>query len=84
MDKAGTETLFDALVGALTPILRSVAPFTLSRLLFRAGIVNRQTMTTGEFEAAIPTVEKGLGEMLKPQELHVAMESLREVLQQRK
>ena len=83
MDRVGTETLFDALVGALTPILRSVAPFTLSRLLFRAGVVDRQMMTTAEFSAALPTVEKGLGEMLKPQELSVAMESIREVVQRR-
>lgn len=56
--------VFTAAVGILTPVLGSVAPFTLTRLLLRARVFNRDTMTLAELERALPAVEQGLGEVL--------------------
>jgi hypothetical protein len=56
--------VFTAAVSILTPVLGSVAPFTLTRLLLRARVFDRDTMTLAELERALPAVEQGLDEVL--------------------
>ncbi|MDF1506462.1 hypothetical protein, partial [Roseisolibacter sp. H3M3-2] len=72
--------LFDALVTAVAPMLgRSVAPFTLSRLLLRARVFERDALTVAQLRAALPTIEAGLAELLTPAELREASRALAEV-----
>lgn len=73
-------TLFDELVTALQPTLRSVAPFILTRLLLRAGVYDRDTMTVDELRRALPIVSAGLRESLGPGELAVTLERLHDVV----
>lgn len=76
-------TLFDELVVALQPTMRSVAPFILTRLLLRAGVIDRDTMTVDEFRRALPIVTAGLSESLGPGELAYTLQRLDEVVRRR-
>lgn len=76
-------TLFDELVVALQPTMRSVAPFILTRLLLRAGVYDRDTMTVEEFRRALPVVGAGLSESLGPGELASTMQRLHDVIRRR-
>ena len=73
-------TLFDDLVSALQPTLRSVAPFILTRLLLRAGVFDREAMTTAELQHALPALEAGLLESLGPGDYASVIERVRDVL----
>jgi hypothetical protein len=73
-------TLFDDLVSAIEPTLRSVAPFILTRLLLRAGIFDRAEMTVTEFRRVLPTVEAGLRESLSPGDLASVVGRIGEVV----
>ena len=75
--------MFDAVVAILEPTLRSVAPFTLSRLLLRARIYDRESMTTEEFERSLPFIERGLGEVVTPNELASITRQIRRLLDER-
>ena len=73
--------LFDAMVAAVAPMLgRSVAPFTLSRLLIRARLFERDALTVAQLRAAMPTIEAGLAELLTPAELREAQRALSTVV----
>ena len=76
-------SLFDDVVAALEPQLRSVAPFLLTRLLLRAGILDRAAMTLPDFEQARPIVEAGLREALSPGELRDVIARIDAVLRRR-
>ena len=76
-------TLFDELVAALQPTMRSVAPFILTRLLLRAGVIDRDTMTVEEFRGALPIVTAGLSESLGAGELASTLQRLNEVVRRR-
>lgn len=67
--------LFDRAVAAsgLAPL---VAPFTLTRLLVRAGVTPRD-LTPEQLGAALPTIAKGLSIYLTGDELDAALEALR-------
>jgi hypothetical protein len=73
-------TLFDELVSALQPALRSVAPFILTRLLLRAGVLDRAVMTPAEFRNVLPVVEAGLRESLGADDFASVAARIREVL----
>lgn len=72
--------LFDEVVAALQPTLRSVAPFVLARLLLRAGIFEKETLRLAELQAALPTIEAGLAEVLPPNDLAPTMNRVRAVV----
>lgn len=76
--------LFDDLVAALEPTVRSVAPFMLTRLLLRAGIFDRGVMTLPEFERGRSVVEAGLREALSPEEFRVVVTRMEAVLERRR
>lgn len=69
-------TLFDELVARsrLTP---AVAPFTLSRLLLRAWVLDRDAMTPADLLRALPHLEDGLGDYLDADALAAAMDDIR-------
>lgn len=73
-------TLFDELVAALQPTMRSVAPFILTRLLLRAGVIDRATMTVDEFRSVFPIVEAGLRESMAPGDLAAALGRIDDVM----
>jgi hypothetical protein len=73
-------TLFDDLVSAIEPTLRSVAPFILTRLLLRAGILDRRAMTVAEFRRVMPTVEAGLRESLNSGDVSFVVGRILEVV----
>lgn len=73
--------LFDDLVAALEPTLRSVAPFMLTRLLLRAGIFDRTTMTLSDFERGRRVIETGMREALSPGEFQVVEARMEAVVQ---
>jgi hypothetical protein len=72
--------VFTTAVGILRPVLGSVAPFTLTRLLLRARVFERETMTLAELERALPKVEEGLGEVLSPADRDGVSAQLRRLL----
>lgn len=72
--------VFDEVVGALQPTLRSVAPFLLTRLLLRAGIFEKESLSVSEFQAVLPTIEAGLREVLPPNEIDAVLSRVRTVL----
>jgi hypothetical protein len=72
--------VFVTAVSILTPMLGSVAPFTLSRLLLRARVYDRETMTLTELERALPKVEEGLAEVLNPADRARVSAQLRRLL----
>ena len=74
-------TVFEEVVATMEPTLKSVAPFVLRRLLLRAGVLNRTTMSTTEFRNAMPVIEAGLRESLKPNELIEVMTRLNTLLE---
>jgi hypothetical protein len=76
-------TLFDELVAALQPTMRSVAPFILTRLLLRAGVFDRAAMTVAELQRALPVIEAGLRESLAPGDLASTLDRIRDVVRQR-
>ena len=73
-------TLFDDLVTALEPTMRSVAPFLLTRLLLRAGIFDRATMTVEEFRRVLPVIEAGLRESMAPGDLAPTLDRIDAVM----
>jgi hypothetical protein len=73
-------TLFDELVAALQPTMRSVAPFILTRLLLRAGIFDRATMTVEEFRNVFPVIEAGLRESMAPGDLAATLDRINDVV----
>lgn len=73
--------LFDVVVRALEPSLRSVAPFVLTRLLLRAAIFDRDSLTASELNRALPILEAGLAEVLAPSELQAALNRIHVALQ---
>jgi len=73
-------TLFDDLVSALQPTLRSVAPFILTRLLLRAGVFDRSAISVAELRQALPALETGLRDSLGPSDYAPVIERVRDVL----
>lgn len=77
-------SLFAEMVAVASRTLSaSVAPFTMSRLLLRARVLDRDAMTPAQALDALPTVEAGLAEFLTPAELRTTMAELREVIARR-
>ena len=67
----GAPGLFYAVVAA-TGIHQGVAPFTVSRLLVRAGVPVRE-LTPEHLGTALPVLERGLGVYLDPRQLRHAL-----------
>lgn len=76
-----TPSLYDELVSALEPTLRSVAPFILTRLLLRAAIFDRPGMSAADFRRALPVVDAGLRESLSANEHSAVTDRVRRVLE---
>ena len=75
------ESLFSELVAIAARTLgRSVAPFTLSRLFLRVGILDRSRLTAADVRRALPVVEAGLAEFLTPDELRSTLHEFDELL----
>jgi hypothetical protein len=68
-------TLFDRVVAA-TGLNELVAPFTVSRLLVRAGVEPRE-LTGGDLQQALPELEQGIRVYLSRAECEQAMTRLR-------
>ena len=74
---AGSEpTFFDRVVAA-TGLNELVAPFTVSRLLVRAGVHEPRNVGPGELSAALPELERGIGVYLGSEDCERAMARLR-------
>ena len=67
-------TLFDEAVAA-SRLSKLLAPFTLTRLLIKAGF-SPQNVTRSELRQALPVIREGLAVYLTPPELEAAMEAL--------
>ena len=59
-------------------LAKLVAPFTMTRLLVRAG-VQPARLTEQDLQRALPVIEEGLGVYLDPDDLQRAMNDLREL-----
>lgn len=70
---AGSE-VFERAVAA-SRLARILAPFTMTRLLVKAG-KSPQRLTPSDLEDALPTIREGLAVYLTEDELEAAMESL--------
>ena len=60
---------------------RGVAPFTMTRLMLRAKVYDRDAMTVGDARRAMREIEQGLGEFLTPAELKETMRRMHELLE---
>jgi hypothetical protein len=67
--------LFDRVVQA-TGLNELVAPFTVSRLLLRAGVEPKQ-LTPDDLARALPELERGISVYLSTEDCEQAMERLR-------
>jgi hypothetical protein len=68
-------SLFDDVVKAAR-LVDLIAPFTVSRLLVRAGVSPRE-MTQEDLAAALPDLERGLAIYLADDELQLAIADIR-------
>lgn len=77
MSTASHTSFFDEVVSAsgLSPV---IAPFTITRLLLRAG-VNEGELDPGLLARALDELQAGLAVYLKPEQLDAAMTRLREL-----
>ena len=79
-----TPTLFEEIVGVAARYLgRSVAPFTVSRLLIRAGIFDREALSVADARRALPHLRAGLGEFLTAEELQATIDQMTAVISRR-
>lgn len=69
-----TDTLFDRVVAA-SRLSRAIAPFTITRLLVRAGVVPSE-LTREDLVAALPTLGEGLAVYLPPEEVDAALRDI--------
>lgn len=83
MSAANGSSVFDEAVTALEPTFKSVAPFILTRLLLRARIFDRATMSAADLARALPVVEAGLAESLTAAELTSNVSRIKAVLERR-
>lgn len=74
--------LFDELV-ARSRLSPAVAPFTLSRLLLRAWVMDRDTMTAEDLLRALPHLEDGLRDYLDADALAAVMDDIRQLTRER-
>ena len=72
--------LFDEVVAA-SRLNRLVAPFTVSRLLTRAGVLPDQ-LTPEALRAALPHFEQGFALYLEADELRAAMQDMHRLAEQ--
>lgn len=70
------EGLFDRIVEA-TGLHPAVGPFTVRRLLMRAGLSDPSRVTPADLEAALPLFAAGLERFLETAEFRRALQTLR-------
>jgi hypothetical protein len=58
----------------------SVGPFTIRRLMFRAGIFSADNFAPADVQRALPMIDAELREILSPQELEAARRELAALL----